>query len=901
MPTSFFTVSVANFPTEPCDPEDADPASARWGDNLSGQDAALRRLAASLVRDQEIGDVVQETWVSAMEMRAEVRLPTVWLASVLRYKAARMYRSDRRRREELAEWAHRKLNEAQGDDADDREGQLSAAVEQLPERYRTPLVLRHIEGWSIDEIARHLGRQRNTVRSQLVRAVKILRRKLAPKARRRWVALPVCSLARKGQRRRGPGPVSAQLLAAAGMVLALVGAWTIRWTDSLPPEPLALVVDGAECRRLDEPGVEAGFNTERREVAPVATVRGRVVRDRQGVANATIVFRDDGSGRSRAIAMTDGAGYFVSDSAPTRGWVRATLPWGGHTRWVATQPHPGRTVEIRVQAGLGELRGRVLGAAGEPLDGALVGIHVRSRSGPRFTDGEWHLPPPPVRTTTDSLGRFSLQRLSPHRDVLLVMAHGYAPRVVPIAKPLAGDIRLQRATQLSGRVVSVGGRAVAGAKISVGLPWPAGSRTTRSGADGCFVLDDLPAGRHFLRVTMAGGAGLATTVRSPSLAPVVLRATRDQSIVGVATDPQGRGLDGWVATLLSEAELEQAGRFAPLIVEQRARTHTSADGSFVFAGCVPGTYVVTLSRPGAATPSAWRANVAPGSVPCEIVVGAEPRAGVSGRLAGIQPGDRAEIRVPSVGWSQDITIDPAQRFEVHDVPPGTCEIWVWPPASPPRRLLRRTLLAGESAELGALVPPRPGQLEIQLAAPQAELLANVSVILRGDYVRLAHTPHGTRGIRYDGNGRVTANNLVPGTYELRLRCPGFVDLYQSIEIQSGATTTLRHELERGRDVAVRVSGLRWLLPREPYTLAVVDRRGCELLAGREFYYDGVDAFSLRVCVPVSATAVVVRSATRMARGRIDEAMGQLAEVNLELEPILKGGGQGTHSRVPAAN
>lgn len=58
--------------------------------------------------------------------------------------------------------------------------QLSRAVASLPLRFRVPVVLRDIEGWSYADIARLTGWREGTVKSRLSRARRQLRTELAP-------------------------------------------------------------------------------------------------------------------------------------------------------------------------------------------------------------------------------------------------------------------------------------------------------------------------------------------------------------------------------------------------------------------------------------------------------------------------------------------------------------------------------------------------------------------------------------------------------------------------------------------------------------------------------------------------------------------------------------------------
>lgn len=58
--------------------------------------------------------------------------------------------------------------------------QLQSAVAELPLRFRIPLVLHDIEGWSQPRIAEHLGCRLGTVKSRIHRARKRLKARLEP-------------------------------------------------------------------------------------------------------------------------------------------------------------------------------------------------------------------------------------------------------------------------------------------------------------------------------------------------------------------------------------------------------------------------------------------------------------------------------------------------------------------------------------------------------------------------------------------------------------------------------------------------------------------------------------------------------------------------------------------------
>jgi RNA polymerase sigma-70 factor (ECF subfamily) len=58
--------------------------------------------------------------------------------------------------------------------------ELQTALAQLPLRYRVPLVLRDVQEWSYDEIARVTGCRLGTIKSRISRGRGLLRRALEP-------------------------------------------------------------------------------------------------------------------------------------------------------------------------------------------------------------------------------------------------------------------------------------------------------------------------------------------------------------------------------------------------------------------------------------------------------------------------------------------------------------------------------------------------------------------------------------------------------------------------------------------------------------------------------------------------------------------------------------------------
>jgi len=67
-------------------------------------------------------------------------------------------------------------------EADESYWAAMAAIAGLPELYREPFVLRHLSGWSYQEIAEVMGMPVDTVETRLVRARRLLRDALRKEA-----------------------------------------------------------------------------------------------------------------------------------------------------------------------------------------------------------------------------------------------------------------------------------------------------------------------------------------------------------------------------------------------------------------------------------------------------------------------------------------------------------------------------------------------------------------------------------------------------------------------------------------------------------------------------------------------------------------------------------------------
>ena len=135
----------------------------------------LYRVAQAILwREADCLDAVQEAvfrgWLKKDRLSDPERLET-WLVRRLVNECKDALR--RRRREPVALEADVGREDRLCEDL-----QLRLALRQLPEKYRLPLVLHHLEGYPLEDVARALGITRSLAMSRLHQARRALRKLL---------------------------------------------------------------------------------------------------------------------------------------------------------------------------------------------------------------------------------------------------------------------------------------------------------------------------------------------------------------------------------------------------------------------------------------------------------------------------------------------------------------------------------------------------------------------------------------------------------------------------------------------------------------------------------------------------------------------------------------------------
>lgn len=141
----------------------------------------VRRLSRRLVHDETAAeDLVQETWMAALQRPPGGQGPRAWLARVLRNRAALTRRGDARReaRERTRTDAEPQATPEELVERMELHQLVVAAVLELPSAYREVLILRFYEGESVTGVARRLALEEATVRTRLRRGLERLRDRL---------------------------------------------------------------------------------------------------------------------------------------------------------------------------------------------------------------------------------------------------------------------------------------------------------------------------------------------------------------------------------------------------------------------------------------------------------------------------------------------------------------------------------------------------------------------------------------------------------------------------------------------------------------------------------------------------------------------------------------------------
>jgi len=158
-----------------------------FGTLVERYDRAVYHLAFRTLRDsEEARDVAQEAFFKAYRslrtFKPGAKFST-WIFAITYHACCdRLARKKRYSNEEMPDWADPAPGPEQTAIALDEASRLRAAIEALPEKYRTVVTLYHLQGRQYEEIAEVLELPMGTVKTHLFRAKEHLRRLLNAQA-----------------------------------------------------------------------------------------------------------------------------------------------------------------------------------------------------------------------------------------------------------------------------------------------------------------------------------------------------------------------------------------------------------------------------------------------------------------------------------------------------------------------------------------------------------------------------------------------------------------------------------------------------------------------------------------------------------------------------------------------
>jgi RNA polymerase sigma-70 factor (ECF subfamily) len=442
-------------------------------EDLLAHSGWIRGLAAALVRDPAVADdLVQETWVAAMEHPPESGRPLrPWLAAVLRnFRRGEFREAGRRERRERAAARPERSSLPSAEELTSRletARLLAGFVAALEEPYRSTVLLRFFEGMSSVEIARREGTPEGTVRWRLKRGLDTLRERLDLESggdRSMWTAW-VMPLLHTAPVRPAPGPGAAGPAVTTGGVLAMgtgmkagiafavvLLAAGLLWKRMAEPGPGEAVAPPAGTAGVGasstpghggkvalhpplagEPPPPVAVN---REVSELVTkkgtvpsrVTGRVVEEHGqalpgaqiaiglgAFGNAGVTTRAGVDGRFRCDLALPRLGF--DDTPGRKGTFDASLVVSA-----AGRESLNRNLRLEAEGDLalgdivlgpgGVIAGRVLDVAGAPVPGAWVGREDPARASGPVEERRLLGPEALLRglpVTTDATGAFSLE------------------------------------------------------------------------------------------------------------------------------------------------------------------------------------------------------------------------------------------------------------------------------------------------------------------------------------------------------------------------------------------------------------------------------------------------------------------------------------------------------------
>jgi len=561
----------------------------------------LMQLARALVGDAAAADVVQDTYEVALTQPPRRDGPLrPWLGGVAR-NLARMTTRGRVRREkrEIATAIDAETTSvpspAQLVERAQMHQQVARLVLELPEPWRSTLLLRFFEGLSSAEIARAQGVPDATVRGRIKDALDRVRASLDREhgSRKQWALLlsPLPGVAARGATTTVVGGLVVKSTTKIGIavvviVLAVLGTRWLGWWGGGSSSTGAVAASSGSGSGSN-PGAPQVVKSARssssvpaRHQLPIfdddpkggLRLEGQVIDSGDApVANARVAI----DAHPTRVIDTDASGSFVFEGLMPRDYRLEATGGDGYAGPVRLRlTDKSEPVTLRMKPA-GTVDVAVTGDGGKPVAGAEV--ELRSTL-------TW-------RATTDAKGMVQLHGVGSVWAPLAVHAGGFAPAAIMLstsgdpAVPAHVAISLARGAPIAGRVVDAAGKPVANARVvatSASEPFPVVDPRRDgvvTGADGAFAFPTLSAGTWRLTASDPGhGPATSPPLVVDGVHPrtgVELVVTDGGVVRGKVVDTNGRPVEAAEVRVVARGHVDWRARRQAL---------TGNDGAFEIRG-----------------------------------------------------------------------------------------------------------------------------------------------------------------------------------------------------------------------------------------------------------------------------------------------------------------------------
>ncbi len=833
-------------------PMDEVPDALPATDLLLAHAEFLSALSARLVASgADADDLQQETWLSALRHPpADAGAVRAWLAKVVRNHALQQHRS-RRRRAAREQWVARDEGLPSTDEIVARENARRAVVEslsELPEPYRSTLLLRFYEDLPPRDVAARMGVPVETVRTRLKRGMALLRESLDRRNggdRSAWTSalLPLALGEPPASTTGASASLSPLALPLALFTLLVASLWwgTRAWrgADATPALPASAAV---ASRPADESAAAAAPRSSIERAAVRRAYALRLVYDPDGAPAeglaAQLVARGPNSDALRWISDADGRAPAELELGPGDEIVVGASPTSRAARFtLVDEDFVSGSVELRI-ARASSARGRVVDAAGRPVAGARV--WAASPNSARIDpDGARE---PLASGFSDASGGFELLELP--ESFYIHAQHGERTALrgahIQSRRPRAHselEMRLETGWRVSGRVVDADGAPLAGVRLTTSthdlrgggraaaeseLSWRNLLRGEwTSAADGRFEIRGLAPIAHNLAFQLEGYCVAERRVTGPDWNEVVLLA-RASELVFELRDANGAALAGAVDVLCESgaraARSTSDGRLTLFvetgdglaIVRARAAAHATQWCSLELRGGASSRSTLHFEPERRLTLRVTDGSGAP-------VLGA--RAVASGRPALLRDPRTFEDLPAELLEISSAESEADGRVLLSELPHDSVAVAVSAPGFAPTRL--EGLVGVETLEVVLE--------QADLEAPRLELVARTQgsgapvagciVTARSD------SPAGVVSLVARFDGQSTLELPHSGVWTLYAQAPGHAPTLR--RWREGEPPRVEFELAPERSLSVLVRDLRGA-PVHPARLVVSDERGAPL-------------------------------------------------------------------------